>query len=59
MGNGDVLLTAAELDKLTPDQRAAALRERIVTDLDTLPPHFCERITETATMLAARAPTKE
>jgi hypothetical protein len=59
MSNRNVLLTAAELDELTPDQRAAALRERIVTDLDTLPLHFRERITETAAMLAARAPTKE
>ena len=34
------LLTAAELDELSPDERARAFRDRIVTDPSTLPADF-------------------
>ena len=33
--------------------------ERIVTELNTLPEHFQQRITDTATMLAAALPPRE
>lgn len=59
MSDRHVLVTAAGLDELTPDQRAAAMRERIVTDLNTLPEHFRRRITETATMLATALSPRE
>jgi hypothetical protein len=35
--------TAAELEQLTPDQRAAVVRERVVTELDELDPELVER----------------
>lgn len=41
-------LTAAELDDMSPNERAHALRERIVTDLDALPAEFRARIEQTA-----------
>ncbi len=44
-------LTAEELDAMTPDQRAAALRERLVTDPNELPEEFRDRIFETARRL--------
>ncbi len=59
MSERHVLVTAAELDALTPDQRAAAMGERIVTELNTLPEHFQQRITDTATMLAAALPPRD
>jgi hypothetical protein len=48
------LLTAAELDRMTPDARAAALAERVVTDLDILPDDFRQRVVETGERLAAQ-----
>jgi hypothetical protein len=59
MGDPRVLVTAAELDEFTPDQRAAAMRERIVTDLADVPEHFRRQITETASALAAVLPPRE
>ena len=45
-------LTAAELDQMTPDQRAAAFRERLVTDLAELPADFRQQVEDTARRLA-------
>jgi hypothetical protein len=39
----DRVWTAAELERLTPDQRAAVVRGRVVTDLDELDPELVER----------------
>ena len=46
-------LTAEELDAMTPDQRAKAFRDRIVTDPDELPEEFRDRVFETAKRLGA------
>jgi len=35
--------TAAELEKLTPNERAALVDERVVTDVGQLDPGFVER----------------
>ena len=45
------LLTAAELDSMTPDERAAAFEQRLVTDLNTLPVEFRDRVIATAERL--------
>ena len=47
------LLTAPELDAMTPDQRAAAVGERIVTNLDELPAEFRQRVVDTGARLGA------
>lgn len=46
-------VSAAQLDAMTPDQRHAAIRERIVTSLDDLPSEFRDRVIATAERLAA------
>ena len=51
-------LTAAELDQMSPAQRAAALRDRLVTDLDELPATFRQRVEDTARRLAERLPSR-
>lgn len=38
------LITAAELEQLTPNERAALVNERVVTDLDDLDPDLVERL---------------
>jgi hypothetical protein len=38
------LWTAEELEKLSPNQRAKLLNDRVVTDLSTLDPALVERI---------------
>jgi diadenosine tetraphosphate (Ap4A) HIT family hydrolase len=48
------LITAAELDEMTPDERAAAFGERIVTDFDDLPDDFRRKVFATAKRLAAQ-----
>lgn len=53
MGADREPITAAELDAMTPDQRHAAVSERIVTDLDEVPPAFRDRVIATAERLAA------
>lgn len=45
------ILSAEQLDAMTPDQRAAALDERIVHDLDELPEEFRNQIMETGRRL--------
>lgn len=47
------ILTAEELDAMTPDERASAFRDRIVTDPDELPDEFRDRIFEMAKRLDA------
>ena len=54
MAESRKLLTAAELDQMTPDQRAAAVREHVVTDLDELPTNFRQRVEDTARRLAVQ-----
>jgi hypothetical protein len=51
-------LTAADLDQMSPDQRAAALRERLVTGLSELPAAFRQRVEETARRLAEQLPSR-
>jgi hypothetical protein len=48
------LITAAELDEMTPDQRAAAFNDRIITDLDELPDDFRKKVIDTAHRLTAQ-----
>lgn len=47
------LLAASDLDAMSPDERAAALAERVVTDLDVLPDEFRQRVLDTGSRLAA------
>jgi len=53
MSDDRQLVTAAELDAMSPDERAAAVSERIVTNLDELSPEFRERVLATGRRLAA------
>ena len=53
MADEPELITAAELDKMTPDQRAAAVTAGIVTDPAELPAAFRERIVATAKRIAS------
>lgn len=46
-------LSVEDLDAMTPDQRLAAFRERVVTDPAELPAEFRNRIYETARRLAS------
>ena len=50
-------LSAAEMDLMTPDARAQAVGERVVTDLDELPPAFRSKVEETGRRLAAELET--
>ena len=40
---GSRIITAAELEKMTPTQRQAAFDASIVTDLDNAPPELLDR----------------
>jgi hypothetical protein len=51
------LMTATELEEMTPDQRAAVVNERIVTDLDELPPEFRAKVVASGQRLAAERAT--
>jgi len=54
------LLTALELDEMSPDERAAAVNDRVVSDLDELPAEFRDRVVATGRRLAVeRAQTDE
>jgi hypothetical protein len=46
------VITAEELDGMTPDERAQVVRDHIVTDLDQLPDGFRRRVETTAAWLA-------
>ena len=48
-------LTAAELDAMSPNERAQALRDRIVTDPSALPSEFRERVEQAARDLGTEA----
>lgn len=50
--NRDVL-TAAELDQLSPSERAQAVREGVVEDLDQVPEDFRRQVEATARRLSA------
>ena len=54
MAEARKLLTAAELDRMTPDQRSAAFRERLVTDLEGAPGRLPPAVEETARRLAVQ-----
>ena len=41
---GRPVVTAAELDAMTPEQRKAAFDASVVTDLDLLPPAYVARL---------------
>lgn len=41
-------LSADELDAMSPDERAEALRARIVTEMEEIPARFREEIYDTA-----------
>ena len=44
-------LSADQLDKMSPDERAKAFRERIVSDADVIPAEFRDKIYERARSL--------
>lgn len=46
------IVTAAELDAMTPDERRAEFRRRVVRDVADLPDDLRERIRSTAESLA-------
>ena len=46
------LVTAAQLDVMSPNERAAVLAEHIVTDLDELPEEVRDRVVVTGRRLA-------
>ena len=46
-------ITAEELDRMTPDQRAAVVRASIVTDWEDVPADFRRKVESTAAQLAA------
>ena len=47
------ILSADQLDAMTPDQRAQAFRDRIVTDPDELPGDLRRKIYDRAQQLGA------
>ncbi|MDP1806164.1 MAG: hypothetical protein Q8K72_13415 [Acidimicrobiales bacterium] len=52
MADAPKVITAEELDSMSPDERAQVVREHIVTDLNELPDGFRQRVEATATRLA-------
>ncbi len=55
------LITAQELDAMSPDERARVVREHVVTDLNQLPDDFRRRVETTAGRLVEqlRRPASE
>jgi hypothetical protein len=51
MADKPELLTAAQLDAMTPNERMAAFEQRVVNDLDGLPEEFRNRVVATAERL--------
>lgn len=49
-------LTAKQLDEMSPDERAQAFRDRIVTDPELLPADFREKIYRRARNLGNQVP---
>ena len=54
------LLTAAQLDEMTPNERMDAFEQRVITNLDDLPEEFRDQVTNTAGRLGEerRTPTE-
>jgi hypothetical protein len=48
------MLSAEDLDAMTPNERVTAFRERLITNPDDLPEHIRRRVFETAREPAAR-----
>ncbi|MCA1697253.1 MAG: hypothetical protein LC749_22465 [Actinobacteria bacterium] len=57
MADSPRVITAAQLDAMSPDERARVVREHIVTDLDELPEGFRRRVETTAARLAEQLRT--
>jgi hypothetical protein len=53
-GSGRQLITAAEMDQMTPDQRALVVNEHSHTNLDALPEDFRQTVEATAQRLASK-----
>jgi hypothetical protein len=51
------IITAQELDEMTPDERAASFADRVVRDLDDLPSDFRARVEARARKVAAEQPS--
>jgi hypothetical protein len=51
---GQPVITAAEMDAMTPAQRRAVFEASIVTDLDTLPAAYLARLRAEGAELIAR-----
>ena len=54
MADAPRLISAEELDGMSPDERARVVREHIVTDLDQVPEGFRRRVEATAARLAEK-----
>lgn len=52
-------LSAEDLDAMTPDERLAAFRERIITDPEDIPAGFRDRIHQTGRRLAEERRTAQ
>ena len=52
MADGSRVVSAADFDEMTPDERAAAVAEGVVTDWSEIPPGFRDRIVNTAKRLS-------
>lgn len=52
MADSPKVITAAQLDAMSPDERAQVVRDHIVTDLYELPEGFRRRVETTAARLA-------
>jgi hypothetical protein len=48
------MITAADLDLMSPNQRAAAFDERVILDVEELPEAFRAQVMETSAVLAAK-----
>lgn len=53
MADAPKVITAAEFDKMTPDERAACVAEGLVTNWEDVPADFRDRLVATAKRLAA------
>ena len=51
---GRPVLTAEDLDRMTPEERQAAFDARVVTDLKELPAEYVAQLQARAAALAAR-----
>ncbi len=53
MADKPEVLSADQLDAMTPDERAQAFRDRIITDADEMPENFRGNIYDRAKQLGA------